>query len=276
MLMTDTIRQVATVWAFRDHRRIGERITMTDKLDFIEEDEPVEAEQKEEPKQEDEPKVEAEEKPEPKEVEEPKKEISEEPPKEEEKPKGNDFVPIGVMLDERDKAKEYKAKMEELERKLAANEPKEPVPDALDDPEGFQKHIQSEAQRQAQQVRFELSEDMAIAKHGNELVEKANEWAMQKAKANQGFKNDILTSRNPYEFIVSEYNRDSRANSVTDSDWEQFQQWKAAQSQISPVDETKQEQSTPPPQSLAGAPSAGGVAHVATGAGAAFDDIFKD
>lgn len=254
---------------------------MTDKLDFIEEDEPVEAEQKEEPKQE-----QPEEKPEePK--EEPKEEIAAEPkeetkepvkdtPKEEEKPKGNDFVPIGAMLDERDKAKEYKAKMEELERKLAANEPKEPVPDALDDPEGFQKHIQSEAQRQAQQVRFELSEDMAIAKHGNELVEKANEWAMQKAQANQGFKNDILTSRNPYEFIVSEYNRDSRANSVTDSDWEQFQQWKAAQSQISPVDETKREQSTPPPQSLAGAPSAGGVAHVATGAGAAFDDIFKD
>lgn len=248
---------------------------MTDKLDFIEED-PVEEEAKEEPKQE-----QPEEKPEEPE-EEPKGEVAAEPeeepgpPKEEEKPKGNDFVPIGAMLDERDKAKEYKAKMEELERKLAANEPKEPVPDALDDPEGFQKHIQSEAQRQAQQVRFELSEDMAISKHGAELVEQANEWAMQKAQINQGFKNDILSSRNPYEFIVTEFNRDSRANSVTDSDWEQFQQWKAAQSQISPVEETKQEQSTPPPKSLAGSPSAGGVTHVATGAGAAFDDLFKD
>lgn len=248
---------------------------MADKLDFLDDqDEPkqdVAAEEKAETVEtpetpEPQPEVKQEEAPAKAEAE-PEKPVKPEPVIE--------HVPIKAMLDERDRYREEKQRREQLERELAALRQKEPekAPDVFEDPEGYRRHIEQQNAYQVARLRFEMSEEMALGRHGADVVAQAKEWALQKAKSEPWFEQRILSSRNPYEFIVAEYKRETRFGKVDDSEWDQFQKWKEAQAQISPAPEATSKPPTPP-KSIANAPSAGGVAAVAIGPGRAFDEMF--
>jgi hypothetical protein len=173
------------------------------------------------------------------------------------------FVPITSMLDEREKRQKLEAELAQLRASQQQPQP-EPVPNMFEDPEGFQAYQQQFANQTAINVKLDLSEDMARQAHGDELVDQARDWALQRFQSIPGFQAHVLGQRNPYGFVVQEYRKAQIADQITPEDLAQFQAWKTAQAQIqTPAPPTAaappNSPRSVPPRSLASAPSAGGV-----------------
>lgn len=163
------------------------------------------------------------------------------------------FVPLAAVLDERDRRRQLEA---ELARYQAQQEPQEPLD--MYDPE----QMAAYHQQQVIIAKLELSEDVTRDKFGDEVVDKAAEWLTSRLQTNPAYKTEVLRQRNPWKYVVEQYQRDQIASQVSLSDFEQFKAWQAAQSQLAaqqpaPVAETPIVQ---PPRSLASAPSAGSSA----------------
>lgn len=165
-------------------------------------------------------------------------------------------VPITALLDERDKRK---AMEQELERLRAAQQPAQTVeaPDMFEDPDGFAAYQQQMSYQTTLNAKLDISEDMARDKFGDEKVETAKNWALQQFAADPAFQKKVLSQRNPYRFVVEQYDREQMVSQVTPDDFAQFQAWKAAQTQLEA--QTKPTPPAVPPRSLASAPSAGGI-----------------
>lgn len=219
-----------------------------DNLDFLEEEVAAQPEQETEPV-----------------AQEP--EVAQEAPPEEVKPEPV-MVPLAALHEVRDKVKHLEGEL------AAAKSQPEPVavPDVFEDPEGFQAFQTSQVDMKTLSVKLDLSEDLAREKFGDDTVEAAREWALKRYEDLPGYKQKVLSQRNPYAFIVQEYQKDQLASQVNPDDWTQFQAWKAAQSAVVPA---AHPQPVAAPVSIANAPSAGGVQHVAIGGQAIFDDVFK-
>lgn len=164
------------------------------------------------------------------------------------------FVPITVVLDEREKRKALEAQLLQYQQ-----QPREQpqMPDPVVDPDGYNRAQAQYAANQALNVKLELSEDVARDKFGDDLVDKARDWALQLFSQNPGFQNQVFAQRNPYKFVVEQYQREQIASQVSLSDFEQFQAWKAAQAQMAPAPAAPVQQAATVPISLANAPSAG-------------------
>ncbi len=165
------------------------------------------------------------------------------------------FVPISVLLEERDKRKAAEALAQQYRPQ---QQDPQPIPDVLDDPEGFGRSLTSAAANQVLNVKLELSEDVARDKFGDAVVDAARDWAVAQFQARPGFQQQVLSQRNPYKFVVEQYQREQVASELTPDDVAQFKAWKAAQAQVAqqptqPIPAAV----TPPPQSLVSAPSAG-------------------
>lgn len=161
------------------------------------------------------------------------------------------FVPLAALLDERDRKKQVEA---ELARYQAQQQPAEPLD--VYDPE----QLAGFTHQQVINTKLDISEDMTRDKFGDELVDKARDWALQRFNANPAYQAEVLRQRNPWKFVVEQYQRDQIASQVSLTDFEQFQAWKAAQAQLTqqtaaPVAATPSP--VQPPPSLASAPSAG-------------------
>ena len=169
------------------------------------------------------------------------------------------FVPITVVLDERDKRKQLEAELAQFRAQQQQPQPVQ-VPDMLDDPEGYAQHQAQFVQNAALNVKLDMSEEFARQQHGDEIVDKAREWALQQFQRRPGFQQEVFGQRNPYGYVVQQFQREQIASSVTADDFAQFQAWKQAQAQLS-------QQAAPaaptapaiPPRSLASAPAAGGI-----------------
>lgn len=172
-------------------------------------------------------------------------------------------VPISALMDERDKrkaAEERAARYEQQERQNAA---------PLEPDEQFRAELRSQ--------RLHFSRELANTRHTPDLVTKAHEWAYAKADADPLFNQKALQAPDPYEFAVQEYQRDQIVSQVTPADLAAFNAWRAAQAALTPQAGSP---ATPtpvaaPPRSLASATSAGGVQHIPTGDGQAYDGLFK-
>lgn len=181
------------------------------------------------------------------------------------------FVPITVVMDERDKRRNLEAELAALKQQQVPA----PIPDVFEDPQGFAAHQANIALN----VKLDLSEDTAREKYGDEAVDQARDWAIQQFQSRPGFKEQVLSQRNPYRFVVEQYQREQIASNVTADDYAQFQAWKAAQAELSQQPQAAQaatpSQPSPPPRSIASAPSAGGVQHQPSGPGQAYDGLFS-
>ena len=161
------------------------------------------------------------------------------------------FVPLAALLDERDRKKQLEA---ELARYQAQQAPAEPLD--VYDPE----QMATWQQNQLLNTKLELSEDVTRDKFGDEIVDKARDWALQRFGANPAYQQEVLRQRNPWKFVVDQYQRDQIASQVSIDDFQQFQAWKAAQAQLTQQTAATFAAQTPPvqpPPSLASAPSAG-------------------
>jgi hypothetical protein len=187
-------------------------------------------------------------------------------------------VPLSAMLDEREKRQAAERRAQELERQQAQRQPVAP-PDPYEDPAAFADFQAQQFQQAQLNIRLDLSEDLARGKHGDEVVTKAQQWALERYARSPAFQQEVLTHRNPYEFVVQEYQRDQFVSQVQPADYDAFKAWQAAQAAASAQTPLAAPAAPPlaatPPRSLASATSAGGASAIPQGPGTAFDSVIK-
>lgn len=178
------------------------------------------------------------------------------------------MVPLAALHEVRDEVKTLKAKLAEKEVPPVA----EQLPDVFEDPNGFAQGIVSNFDVKLHQTKLSISERFARKEFGEELTNSALEWGRERCASDPTFNFQVMQSDDPVGFAVQQFQREQIASQVNPSEYSEFKAWKAAQAQANatPV--------APPvevPQSIANAPSAGGLQHVALGESAIFDDFFK-
>lgn len=186
------------------------------------------------------------------------------------------------MKEERRKRQEAEAERDRLRQEYQATQaklPKAPAPilDAYEDREGFNNHFESRIQQEAFQIRADLSRERALEKHGQETVDAATQWAIQRAATDPAFDSQIGKAQWPADFVVAEYKRSQTLEALGGRDLDDLVKERAeeyAKSQgwiVSPEGQPsslKPSQPTPP-RSLANVPSTGSK----QSANAGWDDV---
>lgn len=121
-------------------------------------------------------------------------------------PKEEKSIPLGTFLDMRDKAREAERRAAELEARL---KPASDVPDPYDDPDAYRQYVNNDVQAQVTNLKFQMSDQMARQVHGADTVDKAAEWATERAKSNPAFAAAYMREPHPIDWIVREHKRDS-------------------------------------------------------------------
>jgi hypothetical protein len=183
------------------------------------------------------------------------------------------MVPLAALHETRDKVRD-------LEARLAAMQPKQqqpqptigPAPDMFEDPDAYQ----SWQQQQIVNATLNLSEEITREKYGDELVDAAKVWATEQFQTRPGFAQEVLSQRNPYGYAVKQYQKHQSLSQLGDDPTEiqAYLAWKQAQ-QAQPAAPAATPPPQRPPQSIASAPSAGGLQSQAVGPGVAFDSIIR-
>jgi hypothetical protein len=198
-----------------------------------------------------------------------------EPAAAEPEPQGGAFIPLAAHLSERDKrqaaeqaAAQYKAQVDRYEAAQRASAQPVEVPDPYEDPEGYQAFSDQRMQQALRAQAMQFSRQVAEIRHTPEVVQQAHQWAFEKCETDRVFNQQVAASADPYGFAVSEWKKEQVLSQIGDADLTQFQAWKAAQAQAqaqspSPSGAPVPTPAVRPPQSLATAPSAGGLGVIA-------------
>jgi hypothetical protein len=197
-------------------------------------------------------------------------------------------VPLSVVQAERDRRQNAERELEALRKQSAPAQPApqpQAIPDRWDDPDGYEAYQAEQQQAAILNVKLDLSEDMARGKHGEDLVDAAKAWALQRFEQSPAYRQEVLSHRNPYEKAVLDYRRDQVATEVQPDELEEYRAWKATKANPAPQPipapaalapaPAPRAAPPPPPRSIAAAPSAGGPAHVPSGPGQAFAAVFS-
>lgn len=121
-------------------------------------------------------------------------------------------VPLNVVLDERDRRKAAEAERDRYKQQWeAAQQRQQPrtVPDPYDDPQGFAAYQEQHVQQALTAQKFQMSELMAKQVHGEETVQKASEWALERANSDPTFAAAYHQQAHPIDWIVQQHKRDS-------------------------------------------------------------------
>jgi hypothetical protein len=156
-------------------------------------------------------------------------------------------VPLGTLLDEREKRQAAEARAKALEERIAAQQP--PTP-----PDPAQAAAE---QRYADNLRF--SRRFAEREYGKDVIATVHDWAAKRCDADPFFNASMKSAEDPYEAAYQAYNRDQIAAKVSPQRLAQFEAWETAQAALQASDPTPSPQpSAPtPPRSLAEAPGTG-------------------
>jgi hypothetical protein len=195
-------------------------------------------------------------------------------------------VPLSVVQAERERRQNAERELETLRKQTAPPPPppQQSIPDRYDDPEGYEAYQAEQQQATILNVKLDLSEDMARGRHGEELVDQAKAWALQRFEQSPAYRQEVLSHRNPYEKAVQDFRRDQVASQVQPDELDEYLAWKASKANPAPSTPAPaalapapapRTAPTPPPRSIAAAPSAGGPAHVPSGPGQAFAAVFS-
>lgn len=178
-------------------------------------------------------------------------------------------IPITALLEERDRRKAAEERLKAFEQQQQAR----PAPPP-GSPEYFAQVEQSVEQRLVNE-RLNFSEKLARKEYGQDTVQAAQQWALERFQTDPGYQQKVLGQPDPYEFVVLEFKQQQALSALSDpAKLDAFLAWQAQQSGQTATP-SQQPQSAPPPRSLASAPSAGvkpGASPV--GEGVAFDTLF--
>lgn len=174
-------------------------------------------------------------------------------------------VPLATFLDIRDRAAAAEKRAEQAEtwrKEQEAKARQQPLPDRNQDPEAYEDFRAQQLESRLQNITLNNSERFATLAHGKESVEAAKAWALQRFQADPAYQQQVLSSSDPYEFVVSEWKRDQTISRLGDGDLDAFLAWKATQAgdpSAQPTNPAPAIRASPaaPRPSLASAPAAG-------------------
>ena len=135
-----------------------------------------------------------------------------EPPSSEQKP--DHFVPLPKYLDTRDERNELRKENARLKAEMEARATTSKVPDPIDDPDGHTAYLRQEMATALQTQRLEVSEELAIEKHGQEKVDAAVQWALAKAQADPTFGPQYMRERNPIDWLVRQHEQSAMLTEI--------------------------------------------------------------
>lgn len=186
------------------------------------------------------------------------------------------YVPVSVVAALRDEIRQLRQQPQQQQQQ----------PDIFEDPDAaIQQHLQPVTQ-QITDLKLEWSRRLSEKEYGAEVVQQAEQWAVEQSLADPLLAQRIINSPDPYGATVAEFKKHQVLSKLSDpSRIDAFLAWEAAQKQAAAQQQTApQPQPAPAPagaspnpmptRSLATAPSSGGVQHIPTGPGQAFDTVF--
>jgi hypothetical protein len=112
------------------------------------------------------------------------------------------------MLEEREKRQKAEARLADLEREIQQSRQSQIPSDA--DPE-----IAARIQGARTDAIFTTSERWAKKEHGEETVDTAMQWALQRAQQNPAFAAEYLKQDHPIDWAVKQQKRDAVLNQIT-------------------------------------------------------------
>jgi hypothetical protein len=143
-------------------------------------------------------------------------------------------IPLATALAWRDEAKEYRRKVEAFE--AAQRQPQNPDP--LDDPAGFQQHINAQLENRLWEERVSTSARYAEREFGKQDTEAAVTWATERANGDPIFMQQLRSQIEPVRWIVQQHKRDAMLSGMGDNPDDWFEQEAAKrgwQKQSAPV-----------------------------------------
>jgi hypothetical protein len=128
-------------------------------------------------------------------LDEPQAETPDEAPQEapKEEAKQDNMVPASVVA-------ELRQQLRELKQSQQPQRPPPQVPDVLDSPQEYARFMQSQSQQLAQNVKLDISEEMARTTHGDDVVDAAFQ-SLQAAKDAAAWQK-IVQARHPWNELV--------------------------------------------------------------------------
>lgn len=99
--------------------------------------------------------------------------------------------------------RQVRTRLEREMQQFRAQQQQTPPPDIFQDPNAWQQHNQSQLQSQVEKVKFDLSEDWARDKYGDQKVDSALQWVGQNVDPAERMR--ISNGRNPYRELVKLY-----------------------------------------------------------------------
>jgi len=171
------------------------------------------------------------------------------------------------MKEERAKRQAAERELNELRAKVPAPTPQAPekIPDAYEDPEGFNRYQEQKFAQTEWNLRASISERFAKQQHGEEAVKEATEWGLERAKGDPGFGQKVMAHPDPVGFTLQEFKRSRTLEALGDKSPEDFaREYAVSQGWIvsQPGTEVPIQKPSPAaraPRGLSNAPGSGGV-----------------
>lgn len=149
-------------------------------------------------------------------------------------PTEHGFVPLAVVLDEREKRQAAEKRASELEawrdqQKAAAN--RQPPPDFNADPQAALSFQEQRFQEALASQRVDMSRRWAVQQHGQELVDKAHQWGFERCARDPLFNQTIAQSADPIEAAIYHY----QLAHTDPAELAAYRAWKATQTTAAPA-----------------------------------------
>jgi len=198
-----------------------------------------------------------------------------EPAKHSEREDKGHNVPLHVALDWRDENKALKRQLQEYNRQQQEAQRNRRIPDVANDPYAFAQYQQQVFQEQLRDQALNTSYRFAATTHGQDVVDKATQWAYNKGMADPAFDFAFSQQQDPVAWVVSQYKQDELLNQVQ-SDPDAYVRRRAMELGLIPNSGSQQSGGAPlntstnqpakklPSGSIASAPSAGKSSEPAT------------
>lgn len=196
-----------------------------------------------------------------------------------------DLVPLGALEKERKAKQAEKARREELEREIAelrAGKPQQAppkIPDAYEDPDGFAAYQEQRLAQTEWNLRAAISERFAKQQHGEEVVNEATDWGLERAKGDPGFAQKVMAHPDPVGFTLQEYQQSKTLETLAGRPFEDAakeyaisQGWIVSEPGAATAATTQKPSQPKPLKSLASAPGGGAPKPTVD----AFESVFND
>jgi hypothetical protein len=194
-------------------------------------------------------------------------------------------VPLSALLDERDRRRIESDRVALLEQQIRemtqASQPQPQAPDPLEDPEGYNTFIAQQFEQRIINQSLNTSEVIARQAYGDDLVNKAQQWAKPIIESDPNYFRRLTSSAHPYAQVIADYQRATALDRLGDAKGvDDFLAWREAQAKLTadpqPAAPAAPATNPIPPRSIASATSAGGVSSdVIEGDDEIFDGMFK-